>query len=77
MNQDNARWSGVRPVFSSSSSSSSSFLLRSLVRDGMAGQFLHLVKVDLTNQSLPAIVLSLGTFTVNQILAWHSLNHTV
>ena len=72
MNQDNARWSGVRPVFSSSS-----FLLRSLVRDGMAGQFLHLVKVDLTNQSLPAIVLSLGTFTVNQILAWHSLNHTV
>ena len=64
----------MRPVFSSSSSQ---FLLRALVRDGKAGQFLHLVKVDITNQTLPAVVLSLGTFTVNKILAWNSLNKTV
>ena len=70
MSQDNARWSRVRPVFSSSSSS---FLVRALVRDGRAGQFLQVVRLDSNNRT----VLSLGTFTVNNILAWDSDNNTV
>ena len=69
MSQDNARWSRVRPVFSSSSS----FLVRALVRDGRAGQFLQVVRLDSNNRT----VLSLGTFTVNNILAWDSDNNTV
>ena len=73
MSQDNARWSRVRPVFSSSSSSPSSFLVRALVRDGRAGQFLQVVRLDSNNRT----VLSLGTFTVNNILAWDSDNNTV
>ena len=72
MSQDNARWSRVRPVFSSSPSSSS-FLVRALVRDGRAGQFLQVVRLDSNNRT----VLSLGTFTVNNILAWDSDNNTV
>ena len=52
-------------------------LVLSPVREGREGEFLQVVKVNTNKPTLPSEVLSLGTFTVNQILAWDGGKNTV
>ena len=63
-------WPGQhRPLWSSDGQS---MVVRAAVRDGVEGPFMHIMLV--TTKQVP---LTLGTFTVNRILAWDTARQLV
>jgi hypothetical protein len=69
-------WPGQhRPVFSGDGLT---MLVRTAVREGEEGLFMHLIMVSLSSSVMTKqIPITLGTFTVNQILAWDTARQLV